>query len=228
MALEQALTDRDAGPRPEPQGRPEAAAEAAPPPQPAPTPASEAEALGTALLTAQRFGDRLLDEAREEAARITSEAEAKAREILGRAEFGGAEQGRRARRPCRSPSPLGEGARGRTRRTPAGGCCRRAVRPPGRRAARTRLAGSRTGRQQPASRRSWIALGLAFEAEIGGGSGPTPRKGRRIAHALRGGGAGLAPPLPCRRALAVECDVARLVRFGRRARRRLRRSWRQR
>lgn len=85
MALEQALTDRDVADQSLKEAR--AAAEAAPPPQPAPTPASEAEALGTALLTAQRFGDRLLDEAREEAARITSEAEAKAREILGRAEL---------------------------------------------------------------------------------------------------------------------------------------------
>jgi len=84
-ALEQALADREVAGRQLEDAK--AAAAAAPPPSPAPTPASEAEALGTALLTAQRLGERLLDEAREEAARITSEAEAKGREILGRAEL---------------------------------------------------------------------------------------------------------------------------------------------
>lgn len=84
-ALEQALTDREVADRQLEDAK--AAAAAAPPPSPAPTPANEAEALGTALLTAQRLGERLLDEAREEAARITSEAEAKGHEILGRAEL---------------------------------------------------------------------------------------------------------------------------------------------
>lgn len=84
-ALEQALTDREVADRQLEEAR--SAAAATPPASPAPTPASEAEALGTALLTAQRLGERLLDEAREEAARITSEAEDKAREILGRAEL---------------------------------------------------------------------------------------------------------------------------------------------
>ena len=83
-ALEQALADREVADRQLEEAR--SAAAAKPPASPAPTPASEAEALGTVLLTAQRLGERLLDEAREEAARITSEAEDKAREILGRAE----------------------------------------------------------------------------------------------------------------------------------------------
>ena len=84
MALEQAIADRDAA---NDQLKTAAATAAAAPPPPAPTPANEAEALGTAMLTAQRLGDRLLDEAREEAGRITSEAEARARDILGRAEI---------------------------------------------------------------------------------------------------------------------------------------------
>ncbi len=85
MALEQALVDRDVADRQLKEAK--SAAAAAPPAPPAPAPTSEAEALGTALLTAQRLGERLLDEARDEAARITSEAEDKAREILGRAEL---------------------------------------------------------------------------------------------------------------------------------------------
>src|SRR4249919_1520555 len=72
MALEQALVDRDVADRQLKEAK--AAAVAAPAVAPAaPAPTSEAEALGTALLTAQRLGEQLLDEARDEAARITSE-----------------------------------------------------------------------------------------------------------------------------------------------------------
>ena len=54
---------------------------------PAAPPENEAETLGSALLTAKRIGEQLVEEARTEAARLTSEAEAKAHDVLGRAEL---------------------------------------------------------------------------------------------------------------------------------------------
>jgi cell division septum initiation protein DivIVA len=53
---------------------------------PSAPPENEAETLGSALLTAKRIGEQLVEEARTEAARLTSEAEAKAHDVLGRAE----------------------------------------------------------------------------------------------------------------------------------------------
>ncbi len=54
---------------------------------PAAPPENDAEALGSVLLTAKRIGEQLVEEARAEAARVTSEAEAKAYDLLGRAEL---------------------------------------------------------------------------------------------------------------------------------------------
>lgn len=79
-ALEQALADLHAAEQKLKQPRPEVAA------APTPEPVSEAETLGAALLNAQRLGERLVNEARDEAARITAQAEAKAGELLAQAD----------------------------------------------------------------------------------------------------------------------------------------------